>query len=146
MFLGQFRHNLDDKGRLTIPARFREILSVEGAYVIQGLDQNLIVLTSSTFSAISERVNGMSMTDPTARLLRRLIFSTAGQAEFDRAGRILIPQFLRQTVGLENEAVVVGVGTYFEIWSPQNWAAQTEQLLDAQSNAQRFAALDLITG
>jgi MraZ protein len=143
MFLGQYHHNLDDKGRLTIPSRFRDLLIAEGAFVMQGFDQNLMVLTSSTFEAISRRVNGMSMTDPTARLLRRLIFSTADRTEIDKAGRILLPQFLRQAAGLDGEAVIVGVGEYFEIWSPANWNTQMDQLQDVQANAQRFVALDL---
>jgi len=85
----------------------------------------------------------MSMTDPTARLLRRLLFSTADRIEVDKVGRILIPQFLRQMVGVENQLVVVGMGDYFEIWTPLEWEVQNEKLNDAQSNAHRFAALDL---
>lgn len=146
MFLGQFRHNIDEKGRLTVPARFRDLLAAEGAYVMQGFDQNLMVLTSSAFEAISRRVNSMSMTDPTARLLRRLIFSSADRVDIDRAGRILLPQFLRQAAGLNGDATVVGVGEYFEIWTPERWEAQLTQLQDAESNAQRFVALELTTG
>ncbi len=146
MFLGQFYHNLDDKGRLTIPARFRDLLAAEGAYVMQGFDQNLIVLLSSSFEATSRRINAMSMTDSTARLLRRLVFSTATQVEIDRVGRILIPQFLRQSACLESDVVIVGNGEYFEIWSPELWAKQAEKLVDAQSNADRFVALNLTSG
>ena len=90
MFLGQYRHNLDNKGRLTIPARFRELLS-DGAYITQGFDKNLMVLTAPTFEFISQRVNQMSITDPTARELKRLLFSTADRVEPDSNGRILIP-------------------------------------------------------
>lgn len=143
MFLGRFQHSLDDKGRLTIPARFRDLLLAEGAYVMQGFDQNLMVLTAPTFEAIYRRVNSMSMTDPTARLLRRLIFSSADRLEVDKAGRILLPQFLRQANGLFSETVIVGVGDYFEIWSPEHWAAQAAQLEDAAANAQRFVAFEL---
>lgn len=143
MFLGQFRHTIDEKGRLTIPSRFRDLLLVDGAYVMQGFDQNLMVLTPSTFDRISQRLNGMSITDPTARLLRRLIFSTADRVEVDKSGRILLLQFLRESVTLESEAVIVGVGDYFEIWSPVQWAAQVAKLQDADANEQRFVALDL---
>ena len=144
MFLGRFYHNLDDKGRLTIPASFRNLLLAEsGAYVLQGFDQNLMVLPSSTFESLSRRVNQMSMTDQAARLLRRLIFSTADRVEVDKAGRILIPQFLRQAAGLESGVVIVGSGEFFEIWSPEYWNAQAEQLQDTQSNALRFSALNL---
>jgi MraZ protein len=143
MFLGQYRHNLDSKGRLTVPARFRDLLVPEGAYVMQGFDLNLMVLPTPTFESISQRVNRMSMTDPKTRLLRRLIFSTANYVEVDRAGRILIPLFLRETAKLESGVTVVGNGDYFEIWSPELWDHQVEDLQDPQSNADRFEGLIL---
>ncbi len=142
MFLGQFEHTIDEKGRMTIPARFRELLE-GGAYVTQGFDSNLIVLPTTAFQQIYQRVNQLSMTDPTTRQLKRLIFSYATRLEFDKAGRILLPQFLRDTAGLDGAAVVVGVGDYFEIWSVQHWADQNNNLRDADANSQRFAALDL---
>jgi MraZ protein len=146
MFLGQYQHNIDSKGRLTIPARFRELLVAEGAYVTQGFDNNLMVLTVTTFTQIYQRVNRMSMTDPMARLLKRLIFSNADRVDVDKVGRILIPQFLRDAVELDGEAVIVGVGDYFEIWSTNIWQDQITQLKDVEANAQRFMALDLSPG
>jgi MraZ protein len=142
MFLGQHQHIIDEKGRMTIPVRYRELLE-EGAYITQGFDQNLMVLTTTSFDRISKRVNQMSMTDPTARSLKRLIFSHAEKVEFDRAGRILIPLFLRQAGHLENAAEVVGVGDYFEVWSPDLWEKQDDQFQDSEANAIRYAALDL---
>jgi MraZ protein len=143
MFLGQYRHNIDEKGRLTVPARFRDVLAVDGAYILQGFDQNLMVLPAPTFEAVSRRVSKMSITDPTARLLKRLVFSTADRVEVDRAGRILIPQFLRESAFLEGDAVVVGAGDFFEIWAPTNWEGQVAQLQDVEANAQRFISLEL---
>lgn len=142
MFLGQYEHIIDEKGRMTIPARFRELLA-EGAYITQGFDQNLIVMTTASFNNISERVNQMSVTDSNARQLRRLMFSRADRVDFDKAGRILIPQFLRQSNCLENSAMVVGVGNHFEIWSPELWKKQNDLLQDAEANNQRYATLDL---
>jgi len=142
MFLGQYEHIIDEKGRMTIPARFRELLA-DGAFITQGFDQNLIVLTTASFTSIYERVNQMSVTDPNARQLRRLIFSRADRLDFDKAGRILIPQFLRQVNCLETGAMVVGVGNYFEIWSPELWRKQNDLLQDAETNNQRFATLNL---
>ncbi len=141
MFLGQYTHSIDDKGRLTVPARYRESLA-DGAYISQGFERNLMVLTASAYEQISERVNQMSMTDPTTRQLRRLIFATADLVELDKAGRIRIPQFLREVAGLEGETMIVGVGDYFEIWSPLAWEPQADILQDADSNTQRFATLD----
>ncbi|MBI3160683.1 MAG: division/cell wall cluster transcriptional repressor MraZ [Chloroflexi bacterium] len=142
MFLGQYRHALDDKGRLTVPARFRELLEA-GGFVLQGFDRNLMVLTPTTFEAMTAQINQMNMVDPKARELKRLLFSTADRIEPDRNGRILLPQFLRELAGLDGEAVLVGVGDYFEIWAPAAWEAQFAQLQDAEANAQRFVGLQL---
>ena len=142
MFLGQFQHNLDDKGRLTIPAKFRDALA-EGAYLTQGFDRNLRLIKEADFETMAEKINRLSMTDPAIRQLRRLIFATASEVQLDRIGRTLIPQFLREFAGLETEAVIVGVGEAIEIWSPEAWAEQEGLLQDADANAQRFAELDL---
>jgi MraZ protein len=143
MFLGKFYHNLDDKGRLTVPSRFREELASGGAYVMQGFEKNLMVFPTGTFEVVSRRIQKMSMTDPTARLLRRLLFSSADRVDLDKAGRILLPQFLREAAELDTGVVVVGSGEYFEIWTPEEWTGQAEQLMDAQANANRFSPLFL---
>jgi len=142
MFLGQYHHNLDEKGRLTIPSKFRDVLA-EGAYLTQGFDRNLRLLTEAEFETMAERINRLSMTDHSIRQLRRLMFAAASEVQLDRIGRTLIPQFLREFAGLETEAVIVGVGEAIEIWSPEAWTEQESLLLDADANAQRFAELDL---
>ncbi|HSV86537.1 MAG TPA: division/cell wall cluster transcriptional repressor MraZ [Levilinea sp.] len=142
MFFGQYEHTVDEKGRLTIPSRYRDLL-LDGAYITQGFDQNLMVLTAAAFERVYARVNRMSLTDPIARQLKRLIFSYADRVEVDRAGRILIPQFLRTSAQLDGAAIMVGVGDYFEIWSPDRWQEQNSILQDGEANAQRYAALDL---
>jgi MraZ protein len=103
----------------------------------------LLVLPSVRFENVAQRINQMSMTDPTSRLLRRLFFSTAQHVEVDKSGRILLPRFLRKSSYLDTEVVVVGNGAYFELWSPDNWSSQSEQIQDTQTNAHRFAELDL---
>lgn len=145
MFLGQYEHTIDEKGRVTIPARYRELLE-NGAYITQGFDQNLIVLTAGIFEQIYQQVSQMNMADPAARQLKRLIFSSADRVEADKVGRILIPAFLREAAQLETEAIVVGVGSHFEIWSPGLWKQQKEMLQDTESNQQRFATLNLFIG
>ena len=144
MFLGQYAHSFDDKSRLTVPAKFREPLA-DGAFVVQGLDNNLMVLTASAFETIYQRLMAMNMMDPAARALRRIILGNAAQLELDSAGRILIPQVLRDLAGLGNEAVLVGQGDYFEVWQPDLWKAQEAELQNAEVNAQRFSTLDLST-
>lgn len=142
MFLGRFDHNIDEKGRLTIPARYRVELE-NGAYLTQGFDNNLIVLPAPAFEQIYSHVNEMSMTDPIARQLKRFFFASAATCDFDRAGRMLLPQFLRDLAVLTNAAVIIGVGDYFEVWSPENWAKQSALLQDTEANTQRFSALNL---
>ena len=91
MFLGQFQHTLDEKGRLTVPARFRELLD-GGAYITQGLDQCLVVMTSPSFNHTMGNLSAMNMADPNARLLRRVILANAYSIEVDKAGRMLVPR------------------------------------------------------
>ena len=142
MFLGQFQHTLDEKGRLMIPARYRELLAA-GAFITQGFDKCLMVMTDVHFNEVYERINAMNMADPNARLLRRLILSNAYSVEIDRVGRILIPGNLRQVIALDGEAIVAGQGEYFEVWNPADWNHQMDQLQDVEMNNQRFATLDL---
>ena len=144
MFLGQYRHSFDEKGRLTIPARYRELLENEG-YVVQGFDQNLMVFTVSIFKSLANYLNQAIITDATSRQLKRLFFAHANHVEVDRVGRILIPQYLREWAGLDCEAVVIGSGDYFELWSPEQWDNQEAQLQNAEANSQRFAAFQLTT-
>jgi len=143
MFLGHFQHNLDDKGRLMIPARFRELLE-GGAFITQGFDKCLMVMTDAYFKQVYERIESMNLADPTARLLRRLILSNAYPVVADKVGRILLPQNLRAFLGIENgELVVAGQGEYFEVWMPVLWNEQMTQLQDTEANNARFSALDL---
>jgi MraZ protein len=146
MFLGEYRHSIDNKDRLTVPARYRELLD-EGAYVLRGFDRNLMVLTTKAFEAISNRINQMSVTDPLARSLRRLIIGSASRIEIDKAGRILIPDFLCQKAGInrDQEVVLVGQGNYFEVWSSDEWTLQQQALDEAEANTERFKVLDLST-
>ena len=145
MFLGQFQHTLDEKGRLMIPARYRELLAA-GAFITQGFDKCLMVMTDAYFAQVYDRINSMNLADPTARLLRRLILSNAYPVEVDKVGRILVPGNLRQGIELNGEAIVAGQGDYFEVWNPVEWSQQMDQLQDIETNNQRFATLDLSRG
>jgi MraZ protein len=143
MFLGQYQHSVDEKGRLTIPARYRDILAAEGAYVTLGFDKNLMVLSVPVFEQLADRINQTSVTDPNARVLRRQIYSHAELVSVDKVGRILIPQFLRDSVGLDSEAMIVGAGNYFEIWSLSLWSGQISRMESGESDALRFMDLNL---
>jgi MraZ protein len=144
MFLNQYQHSFDDKARLTIPSKFRD-LPAEGLFVVQGLDRNLMVLPPAVFQLLYDRLMAMNLTDPTARLLRRIILGNALQVVPDGAGRILLSPNLKEYADLKENVVFVGQGDYFEIWSPELWKEQEVQVSDVEANTQRFAALDLKT-
>jgi MraZ protein len=143
MFLGQYRHSLDSKDRLTVPARFREMLG-DCLYITMGFDKNLMALTEANFNALSYSLQDKSLTDPLTRDLRRLIFANASLADIDSAGRILIPKYLREMVGIASEVVLVGQVDYIEVWSPDEWNKRM-QLMQDEAIAERFATLDVAT-
>jgi len=142
MFLGQYQHTIDEKGRMTIPVRFRELLE-DGAFITEGFDSNLLILSKENFEAMTEKVEKLSLTNPRAREFKRIFFGGASRVEFDRAGRILIPAFLRDKAQLTGDAIVVGMGESFEIWSPEIWRQQQDTLNEAKADEKRFADLDI---
>ena len=141
-FFGRYEHTIDEKGRITIPSEYREVLG-DSVYVTQGFDGNLQAFHIQMFERLSEQLRSIGFLSPNSRLLRRLLFSNAKQINFDSAGRILIPAFLRETANLETTAMVVGMGEFFEIWTPERWQDQQNALNDVEANEQRFDALDL---
>ncbi len=142
MFFGQFEHTIDEKGRMTIPSRFRVLLE-QGAYVTVGFDGNLVVWPADVFEKVYTAVGQLSITNATARDLMRHMFGKASLVEFDRAGRILIPQFLRDDAGLTANAIVVGAGRFFEIWSEEEWRKKDQVLRDQQAMAEKYSSLDI---
>jgi MraZ protein len=145
MFLGQSSHSIDSKGRLTVPVKFRELLTA-GAYVTQGFERNLMVYTTESFARLARRASTLTSTDPEARAVRRVIFGGATEVSLDSAGRILIPPFLRQYAQVDGEATVVGAGEYFEIWNSEAWIKELASVTDPESNARRFTEFDLSAG
>lgn len=144
MFFGQYEHTIDAKGRLTIPSQFRELVT-NGVYVTQGFDFNLTVYPKDLFEKISEKINKLSFTDSDARSLRRFIFANTAKLEFDTAGRILIPVFLKEMAGIDSVVIIVGTGDNFEIWSPENWAKQIKNMNNPEANISRWDAMELST-
>ena len=120
VFLGEYSHTLDAKGRLTIPARFREELET-GLVVTRGPEPCLAVYPLEEWSALARKIGQMPLASRTARSYSRLVFAGAFEAIPDKMGRILIPAFLREYAGISEEAIVVGVNSYVEIWSPTKW-------------------------
>ena len=142
MFLGEYLHAIDEKSRLTIPAKFRDELA-KGSVVTRGFEKNIIIYTSDSFGKLIKRSQTLNPTDPETRALHRLIFSGASEAAPDKSGRILIPPFLRTYADLEDEVYVVGVGEHIEVWSKNGWSEQLNSMNDPAVNSRRFTALNL---
>ncbi len=140
MFLGKFSRTLDDTSRFSVPPAFRGSLA-RGAYVTQGFDRNLQVLTTDAFQGIYRNVTSLNIASPVARSLLRLILGNAHESTVDANGDLTIPEELKDFADLDKDIFLVGQGEYFEIWSPSQWAQQEAQLRDAEANASRFSAL-----
>jgi MraZ protein len=127
VFLGEFEHTIDDKGRVAIPARFREELG-ERFVLTRGFEQCLQAFPRAMWDDLSEKVNRLPLASTQARSLRRMLFSPAAEVEIDRQGRILIPQGLREYAGLAEEVLITGMNTYFELWSGERWRALQDEI------------------
>lgn len=135
MLLGEFEHALDDRGRLSIPARFRPELE-GGLVVTRGLDRCLFVWPMDEWRPIAEKLSQLSLMDADARRIHRLLFSGATDTAPDRLGRILLPAFLREYAELRDSVVVVGLLNRLEIWSQASWGAERAQ---AEANSAQLA-------
>jgi transcriptional regulator MraZ len=118
--LGQHRYQLDAKGRIALPGKFREALS-EGVHLTLGQDGCLWAFPDEELRRRSDEVRAARFTEQRNRAYSRMFFANAESAELDRQGRLVIPQRLRQAVGLEREAVVIGVYDRLEIWPSPQW-------------------------
>lgn len=143
MFLGEYAHSVDNKGRMALPAKFR--LSLEGGLVVtRGFERCLQVYPMEQWQSLSERVSNLSLGNPEARALRRLLFGSAFDTELDKQGRILIPASLREYAGIGDAAMIIGMNTYCEIWAHDAWTAAQTTLDDAAvSIAEHMAALGI---
>jgi MraZ protein len=142
MLIGQYRLFLDGDHQLVLPEPFRELFG-QGAYVTRGFEQNLLIMSEREFQEIYQRVAGLNIADPLARLLHRLILGNASKLDISASGRMHLPQDLLSFAGLEKDIVLVGQGDYCEAWAPASWDKQTIILLDTVANPARFAQLDL---
>ncbi|MCL4297493.1 MAG: division/cell wall cluster transcriptional repressor MraZ [Anaerolineae bacterium] len=121
MFLGEYSHTIDDKGRLTIPAKFRDELE-SGVVITRGLDGCLWAYSRSEWDTLADKIGQLPTTNQAARNFSRFMFSSAFDSIPDRQGRILLPQKLRDYAGIQAETVIIGVKNKLEIWNPATWA------------------------
>ena len=142
MFLGEYDHTIDDKGRLTVPARFRAELA-EGLVVTRGIDRCLLIYPIKEWYRLFERVTALPLNDRRARAIRRRLLSAASDVAPDSQGRVLIPPRLRTYASLSGDVIVAGNGTYIEVWNPQMWEGEREQVEGANLDMEELGPLDI---
>ncbi|MFV9509996.1 division/cell wall cluster transcriptional repressor MraZ [Tepidibacillus sp. LV47] len=126
MFMGEFQHNIDDKGRVIIPAKFREELG--NVFIItRGLDKSLFIYPQSEWKEIEQKLKSLPFTKADARKFTRFFFSGATECEIDKQGRVSIPVNLREYAELEKECVFIGVSNRVELWSKKLWEVYYEE-------------------
>jgi MraZ protein len=142
VFLGQYEHSLDQRGRIAIPAKFRDAFQ-EGLILAQGFDKSILVYPVSEWRRMADKLAALPMTQSNSRRVNRATFSNAFDSELDRQGRVLLPTPLREYAQIKDIAVIVGIYNYLEIWSKELWT--TEKALMEQQAWQMAEAVGLKT-
>ena len=120
MLLGEFKHNLDTKGRMAIPAKFRDKLEA-GAIITRGIDNCLFVFANNEWEVLAKKLVALPLAQANSRAFARLMLAGATDVELDNQGRILIPDYLRKYAGLSKSVVVAGLYNRIEIWDEAAW-------------------------
>jgi MraZ protein len=143
MFIGEYQHTLDAKGRLFIPARFREGLGASFV-VTKGLDRCLFLYSRAEWELLEQKLRKLPFARAEARAFARLFFSGAAEVEADKQGRVLLPANLREYARLEREVMVLGVSSRVEIWSRDEWERYSAQAGEAYEEiAEKIVDYDL---
>ncbi|MDD4569029.1 MAG: division/cell wall cluster transcriptional repressor MraZ [Tepidanaerobacteraceae bacterium] len=138
MFMGQFQHSLDKKGRLIIPAKFREMLG-QSFVLTKGLDACLFVYPKDEWAVLEQKLKTLPFTQKDARAFIRFFFAGAVETEMDKQGRILIPPQLREHARIDKDVVVIGVSNRAEIWSQEQWQSySTEAAVSYEDIAEKL--------
>jgi len=125
MFKGRYLHSVDEKGRVTLPARLRELLG-DRFVITQGFDRCLFVYPEAAWDEIERKLQALPLGRADARAFKRLFFANACDGEADRQGRVLLPQHLREHARIDREAMIIGVSERVEIWAREVWEAYSE--------------------
>lgn len=120
MFIGEYKHNLDDKGRLAVPAKFRAMLK-DGAVVTKGLDNCLFLFPRKEWAALAEKFSRLPFSQAKVRAISRMMLAGAADAGFDSQGRIMLPEYLRSFAGLKKGVIIAGLYDRMEIWDEGAW-------------------------
>ncbi|WAM31121.1 division/cell wall cluster transcriptional repressor MraZ [Caldicellulosiruptor naganoensis] len=143
MLIGEYKHVVDSKGRVTLPSKFREELG-DRFILTKGLDNCLFGYSLKEWAVLEEKLKKLPLTNKEARAFLRFFFAGACECEVDKQGRILIPQNLREYANLQKEVFIIGVMTRIEIWSEENWKREmADESLSVERIAQKMEELGI---
>jgi MraZ protein len=126
LFLGEFQHSLDSKGRIILPAKFRDALA-DGLVITKGMEKCLFIFSRSEWPHLEDKVQSLPLTKRDARKFSRFFFAGAMKEVLDKQGRVLIPENLRKYAELNRDVVIIGVSNRLEVWSKENWEVYLEE-------------------
>lgn len=130
MFMGEYQHNMDEKGRVIVPAKFRDDLG-EKFVATRGLDNCLFVYPMNEWTILEKKLTSLPITSKNARIFVRFFFSGATECELDKQGRISIPANLRNFAALNKEIVIIGLANRVELWSKDKWDNYLNEVEDS---------------
>lgn len=128
MFIGEYNHTVDAKGRVSMPSKFRDDLG-ESFYITRGMEGCLFIYDQEEWKVMDEKLRTLKFTAKNARAFSRLFYAGAMEVNLDKQGRILIPPHLREFAALEKDVIIIGVSSRIEVWSKAKW----EEYLEADS-------------
>lgn len=150
MFRGRYEHTMDEKGRTSVPSRYRDVLSAAGEtrlVLTTGLDPCLVAYPVGEWIAFEEKLARLPQFDASVKMLRRIYVSGAVECDLDKHGRILVPANLRKHAGLDGDAMWAGMGRHAEIWAKERFDSLRDEVLadgaQVQAMAERLAELGL---
>lgn len=120
MFIGEYNYSVDDKGRLAMPAKFRGSLKT-GAVVTRGIDNCLFVYSKSEWTALAKKLSSLPISQANTRAFSRLMLAGAMDADLDKQGRIILPDYLRKYAGINKKTIIAGLYNRLEIWDERKW-------------------------
>lgn len=141
MFLGEYQHSLDEKGRVVVPKKFREALE-GGCYITKGQDRCVFVFTPDRWDAEMARVSSLPRTDRRSRNYARSFFAGASDQGLDGQGRLALSESVREYAALDKDVVIVGVADRIEIWATEVWASIQEEADDFYADIEETLATD----
>lgn len=143
MFIGEYRHSIDEKGRIAVPQQLRKALGKK-AILTRGLDQSLFIYTFAEWKKLADKLASLPFSQANTRAFTRLMLAGAMDTEVDRQGRVIVPEYLRNYSGLKKNVVIVGVYNRVEVWDAARWEtyrAATEK--DSNAIAEKMGELGI---